>query len=58
MADFEKELTNSFRVIKDGGTGKGNVELSLKEANEMTAWEHLGELKETMENGLMGLAHC
>ena len=104
MADFEKELTNSFRVIKAGervkgmivdindevvtldlgyyapgvipltelsddpdfsamrdlkigddieaivtqtDDGKGNVELSLKEASEMTAWE---ELKNMLEN--------
>lgn len=103
MADFEEELTNSFRVIKEGemvkgmivdindevvtldlgyfapgviplselsddpdfsamrdlkigdsiqaiviqtDDGKGNVELSLKEANEMSAWEHLKELME------------
>ena len=103
MADFEKELSNSFRVIKVGekitgmivdindevvtldlgyyapgviplselsddpdfsamrdlkigdsveaivletDDGRGNVELSMKEANEMTAWEHLKELKE------------
>ncbi len=103
MADFEEELTNSFRVIKEGemvkgmivdindeavtldlgyfapgviplselsddpdfsamrdlkigdsleavviqtDDGKGNVELSLKEANEMSAWEHLTELME------------
>lgn len=103
MADFEKELTNSFRVIKEGerikgmivdindevvtldlgyyapgviplselsddpdfsamrdlkigdnieaivlqaDDGKGNVECSLKEANEISAWEHLKELKE------------
>lgn len=103
MADFEKELTNSFRVIKVGerikgmivdindevvtldlgyyapgvipltelsddpdfsamrdlkigeyveaivlqtDDGKGNVELSLKEANEISAWEHLGAMKE------------
>lgn len=105
MADFEKELTNSFRVIKEGeivkgmivdindevvtldlgyfapgviplselsddpdfsamkdlkigdsidaiviqtDDGKGNVELSLKEVNEMSAWEHL---KDIMEQG-------
>lgn len=103
MADFEEELTNSFRVIKEGemvkgmivdindevvtldlgyfapgviplselsddpdfsamrdlkigdsiqaiviqtDDGKGNVELSLKEANEMSAWGHLKELME------------
>ena len=103
MADFEKELTSSFRVIKEGerikgmivdindevvtldlsyyapgvvplsevsddpdfsamrdlkigdnievivlqtDDGKGNVECSLKEANEISAWEHLKELKE------------
>lgn len=103
MADFEKELTNSFRVIKAGervkgmivdindevvtldlgyyapgvipltelsddpdfsamrdlkigddieaiviqtDDGKGNVELSLKEANEMTAWEQLKRMQE------------
>lgn len=103
MADFEEELTNSFRVIKEGemvkgmivdindevvtldlgyfapgviplselsddpdfsamrdlkigdsiqaiviqtDDGKGNVELSLKEANEMSAWEHLKEFME------------
>lgn len=103
MADFEEELINSFRVIKEGemvkgmivdindeavtldlgyfapgviplselsddpdfsamrdlkigdsleavviqtDDGKGNVELSLKEANEMSAWEHLKELME------------
>ncbi len=103
MADFEQELTNSFRVIKAGervkgmivdindevvtldlgyyapgvipltelsddpdfsamrdlkiGTdieaiviqtddGKGNVELSLKEANEITAWEQLRCMQE------------
>lgn len=103
MADFEKELTNSFRVIKEGerikgmivdindevvtldlgyyapgviplselsedpdfsamrdlkigdsieaivlqaDDGKGNVECSLKEANEISAWEHLKEVKE------------
>lgn len=103
MADFEEELTKSFRVIKEGemvkgmivdindeavtldlgyfapgviplselsddpdfsamrdlkigdsiqaiviqtDDGKGNVELSLKEANEMSAWEHLKELME------------
>lgn len=106
MADFEKELTNSFRVIKEGerikgmivdindevvtldlgyyapgvipitelsadpdfsamrdlkigenvetiviqtDDGKGNVELSLKEANELTAWEHLRELQKAEE---------
>lgn len=103
MADFEKELTNSFRVIKAGervkgmivdindevvtldlgyyapgvipltelsddpdfsamrdlkigddveaivlqtDDGKGNVELSLKEANEITAWEQLRHMQE------------
>ncbi|MBQ9983379.1 MAG: S1 RNA-binding domain-containing protein [Lachnospiraceae bacterium] len=103
MADFEKELTNSFRVIKTGervkgmivdindevvtldlgyyapgvipltelsddpdfsamrdlkigedieaiviqtDDGKGNVELSLKEANEITAWEKLRVMQE------------
>ncbi len=103
MADFEKELTNSFRVIKVGervkgmivdindevvtldlgyyapgvipltelsddpdfsamrdlkigddveaiviqtDDGKGNVELSLKEANEITAWEQLRHMQE------------
>ncbi len=103
MADFEKELTNSFRVIKAGervkgmivdindevvtldlgyyapgvvpltelsddpdfsamrdlkigddieaiviqtDDGKGNVELSLKEANEITAWEQLRRMQE------------
>ena len=103
MADFEEELTKSFRVIKEGelvkgmivdindevvtldlgyyapgviplselsddpdfsamkdlkigdsleavvtktDDGKGNVELSLKEANEISAWEHLKELME------------
>lgn len=103
MADFEKELTNSFRVIKEGeivkgmivdindevvtldlgyfapgviplselsddpdfsamkdlkignsidaiviqtDDGKGNVELSLKEVNEMSAWEHLKDIME------------
>lgn len=103
MADFEKELTNSFRIIKEGerikgmivdindevvtldlgyyapgviplselsddpdfsamrdlkigdsieaivlqaDDGKGNVECSLKEANEISAWEHLKEVKE------------
>ncbi|MGN0154300.1 MAG: S1 RNA-binding domain-containing protein [Lachnospiraceae bacterium] len=103
MKDFEEELTNSFRVIKEGeivkgmivdindevvtldlgyfapgviplselsddpdfsamrdlkigdsleavvtqrDDGKGNVELSLKEANEMSAWEHLKEMQE------------
>ena len=103
MADFEEELTKSFRVIKEGemvtgmivdindevvtldigyyasgvialtelsddpdfsamkdlkigdtiqaiviqrDDGKGNVELSLKEANEITAWEHFKELFE------------
>ncbi len=103
MADFEKELTNSFRVIKAGervkgmivdindevviidlgyyapgvipltelsddpdfsamrdlkigddieaiviqtDDGKGNVELSLKEANEITAWEQLKHMQE------------
>ncbi len=103
MADFEKELNNSFRVIKVGervkgmivdinddvvtldlgyfapgvipltelsddpdfspmrdlkigdeietivlqaDDGKGNVELSLKEANEISAWEHLKTLQE------------
>ena len=103
MADFEKELTNSFRVIRAGervkgmivdindevvtldlgyyapgvipltelsddpdfsamrdlkigddveaiviqtDDGKGNVELSLKEANEITAWEQLRRMQE------------
>ncbi len=103
MADFEKELTNSFRVMKAGervkgmivdindevvtldlgyyapgvipltelsddpdfsgmrdlkigdnieaiviqtDDGKGNVELSLKEANEITAWEQLRHMQE------------
>lgn len=103
MADFEEELTNSFRVIKEGelvkgmivdindeavmldlgyfapgviplselsddpdfsamkdlkigdsveavviqtDDGSGNVELSLKEANEQSAWEHLRQLLE------------
>lgn len=103
MADFEEELTNSFRVIKEGemvkgmivdindeavtldlgyfapgliplselsddpdfsamrdlkigdsieavviqtDDGKGNVELSLKEANELSAWEHLKQFLE------------
>lgn len=103
MADFEKELTNSFRMIKTGervkgmivdindevvtldlgyyapgvipltelsddpdfsamrdlkigddieaiviqtDDGKGNVELSLKEANEITAWEQLRQMQE------------
>lgn len=103
MADFEKELTNSFRVIKEGermkGTivdindevvtldlgyyapgvipmtelsddpdfsamrdlkignsveaiviqtddGKGNVELSLKEASEISAWKQLNIMQE------------
>ncbi len=103
MADFEKELTNSFRVIKVGervkgmivdindevvtldlgyyapgvipltelsddpdfspmrdlkigddveaivmqtDDGRGNVELSLKEANEITAWEQLRRMQE------------
>lgn len=103
MADFEKELTSSFRVMKvgelvrgmivdindeevtldlgyyvpgviplselsddpdfsamkdlkigdtieavvtDTDDGKGNVELSLKEANESAAWEKLREMKE------------
>ena len=106
MADFEKELTNSFRVIKAGervkgmivdindeavtldlgyyapgviplselsddpdfsamrdlkigddveviviqtDDGKGNVELSLKEANEITAWEQLRRMQEEEE---------
>lgn len=106
MADFEEELTKSFRVIKEGelvkgmivdindeavtldlgyyapgviplselsddpdfsamkelkigesleavviqtDDGKGNVELSLKEANEMSAWEHLKEMMEREE---------
>lgn len=104
MADFEKELTSSFRVMKvgelvkgmivdindeavtldlgyyapgviplselsddpdfsamkdlkigdtieavvtDTDDGKGNVELSLKEANESAAWEKLREMKES-----------
>lgn len=103
MADFEEELTNSFRVIKEGelvkgmivdindeavmldlgyfapgviplselsddpdfsamkdlkigdsveavviqtDDGSGNVELSLKEANEQSAWEHLRQFLE------------
>lgn len=103
MADFEEELKNSFRIIKEGEVvkgmivdindeavtldlgyfapgviplselsddpdfsamkelkigesieavvlqtddGRGNVELSLREANEMSAWEHLKELME------------
>jgi len=103
MADFEEELTNSFRVIKEGelvkgmivdindeavmldlgyfapgviplselsddpdfsamkdlkigdsveavviqtDDGSGNVEMSLKEANEQSAWEHLRQLLE------------
>lgn len=103
MADFEEELTSSFRVIREGDRikgmivdindevvtldlgyyapgvipiselsddpdfsamrdlkigesveaivlqtddGQGNVELSLKEANEISAWEHLKELEE------------
>ena len=103
MADYEAELTSSFRVIKEGerikgmivdinddevtldlgyyapgviplselsddpdfsamrdlkigdsveaivlqaDDGRGNVELSLKEANEISAWEHLKELEE------------
>lgn len=122
MADFEKELTNSFRVIKAGervkgmivdindevvtldlgyyapgvipltelsddpdfsamrdlkigddveaivlqtDDGKGNVELSLKEANEITAWEQLRHMqeeetivtvrvKETVNGGVIG----
>lgn len=33
-------------VVRQTDDGKGNVELSLKEANEITAWEHL---KERME---------
>lgn len=122
MADFEKELTNSFRVIKAGervkgmivdindevvtldlgyyapgvipltelsddpdfsamrdlkngdeveaiviqtDDGKGNVELSLKEANEITAWEKLRlmleeetvvsvRVKEAVNGGVIG----
>ncbi|MBE5942268.1 MAG: S1 RNA-binding domain-containing protein [Lachnospiraceae bacterium] len=122
MADFEKELTNSFRVIKEGerisgmivdindevvtldlgyyapgviplielsddpdfsairdlkigdsveaiviqtDDGKGNVELSLKEANEVTAWEKLKNMqmeeniisvrvKESVNGGVVG----
>lgn len=103
MADFEKEITNSFRVIKEGemvkgmivdindeavtldldyfapgiiplselsddpdfsamkdlkigdsiqavviqtDDGKGNVELSLKEANALSAWEHVVQFME------------
>jgi small subunit ribosomal protein S1 len=106
MADFEKELTSSFRVMKEGelvkgmivdindevvtldlgyyapgviplselsddpdfsamkdlkigdsieavvidtDDGKGNVELSLKEANETAAWEKLRELMEQQQ---------
>lgn len=106
MADFEEELTNSFRVIKEGemvkgmivdindenvtldlgyyapgiiplselsedpdfsamkdlkigdsieavviqtDDGSGNVELSLKEANELSVWEHLKERMEKEE---------
>ena len=33
-------------VVIQTDDGKGNVELSLKEANEMSAWEHLKELME------------
>lgn len=122
MADFEKELSNSFRVIKAGerikgmivdmndevvtldlgyyapgvipltelsddpdfsamkdlkigdeieaivlqtDDGKGNVELSLKEANELSAWEHVKQLqveesivsvkvKEVVNGGVIG----
>lgn len=103
MKDFEEELKNSFRIIKEGemikgmivdindeavaldlgyfapgviplselsddpdfsamknlkigdsldaiviqmDDGKGNVELSLKEANELSAWEHLKQMME------------
>jgi small subunit ribosomal protein S1 len=106
MADFEKELTSSFRVMKEGelvkgmivdindevvtldlgyyapgviplselsddpdfsamkdlkigdsieavvidtDDGKGNVELSLKEANETAAWEKLREMMEQQQ---------
>ena len=33
-------------IVLQADDGRGNVELSLKEANEISAWEHLKELEE------------
>lgn len=115
MADFEEELTKSFRVIREGemvkgvivdindeavtldlgyyapgviplselsddpdfsamkdlkiggnleaivtqtDDGKGNVELSLKEANEISAWGHLKEMMEQEQVVTVKIKEC